>query len=250
MRSVSIFAAVLVTVVAVPPAARQVRAQDAASHTRPAAEVLAQIGQSAGVIVLTDASVFARLPVPTAVATSESVETQLAAMVRALPAGTTLAKLYVPAPANGRWSAEVVGDYARALARLVGTVGREAPAGMVEILGRPVPREKAGEYAAALNMKLVYLVTNTRVASPVDAAGNWSRLTPVQREAYVQQQAQRILTMDPATRLGTLRQLMMNQEPTPQQMLIRAVTSQMTDGERVQLKMSFAGDKVREGGGK
>jgi hypothetical protein len=75
-------------------------------------------------------------------------------------------------------------------------------------------------------------------------------LTPPQRQAFIQQQAGRIMALDPATRLATLRQLMMNQEPTPQQELIKAVTSQMSDGERVQLKASFADEKVRAGGGK
>jgi hypothetical protein len=96
---------------------------DAASSgrvsTRPAASVLAQIGQSAGVIVLADSTVEARLPVPATPATADTVETQIAAMVRLLPAGTTWAKLYVPAPANGRWNGDVVADFARAQARLV-----------------------------------------------------------------------------------------------------------------------------------
>jgi hypothetical protein len=242
----SAFAALLL---AAPLPAQQAPAQDGTVHTRPAPEVLAQIGQSAGVIVLTDATVFARLPVPAMAATPDTVDAQLTAMVRSLPAGTTMAKLYVPAPSNGRWSAEAVGEYARALARLVGTVGREAPAGMVEILGRPVPKEKASEYAAALNLKLVYLVTNTHAATPADATANWSRLAPAQRDAYIHQQAQRIMSLDPASRIGVLRGLMMNREPTPQDELLKAVFSQMSDGERIQLKSSFAGDKPREGGG-
>jgi hypothetical protein len=215
--------------------------------TRPAAEVLAQLGQSAGVVILADATVQGRLPIADAAATPESVEQQLASLVRALPAGTTWGKLYVPAPANGRWDVEAVEDYARAQARLVGTLGRPAPAGMVEVLGRQVPTEKASEAITTLNLKLVYVVTNPRAQSPASASANWGRLTPEQREAYAQQQAQRLLALDPASRLEALRQLM-RREPTPQDMVLRTVLRQMPEEEHVQLKQSLATEK--EAGGK
>jgi hypothetical protein len=176
------------------------------------------------------------------------VEQQIAEAVRALPAGTTWAKLYVPAPANGRWSGDAVADYARALAQMVGTVGRAAPAGMVEILGRTIPTEKANEYIAALNLRLVYLVTNPRAQTPATAgfnmASNWTQMTPAQRELYIQQQAQRVLALDPASRMQTLRGLMDNMEISPQQALMKSVLSQMTDDERIQLKGLLA---TREG---
>src|SRR5436190_11340032 len=120
-----------------PPAARP--------STFPAAVVLGQMAQSAGVTILADSTVQGRLPLPAVPATAATVEQQIAEMVRALPAGTTWAKLYVPAPANGRWSGDVVANYARSLAQVVGTVGRAAPAGTVEILGRNVPADKASE---------------------------------------------------------------------------------------------------------
>jgi hypothetical protein len=218
--------------------------------TRPAAEVLAQIGQSAGVVVLADSTVQARLPMPAAPATATTVEQQITEMVRALPAGTTWVKLYAPTPANGRWSGEVVADYARAQARLLGTVSRAAPSGTVELFGRYVPTDKASEYIAALNLKLVYLVTNPRVPSGASVAASWAQMTPDQRQVYAQQQAQRMLTMDPATRLQMLRQMMENQDVTPQQMIMKMVTSQMTDDERVALKQSFVRDKQGASGGK
>jgi hypothetical protein len=215
--------------------------------TRPAAEVLAQLGQSAGVVVLADATVQGRLAVPPGGATPETIEQQIADIVRALPPGTTWVKLYVPAPANGRWDVEVVEEYARAQARLVGTLGRPAPAGMVELLGRQVPTEKANEAIATLNLKLVYLVTNPRVQSPPNVAANWSRLTQEQREAYAQQQAQRLMALDPASRLEALRQLM-RREPSPQDLVVGLVIKQMPDGERVQLKQSFVAEKEAGGG--
>jgi hypothetical protein len=155
-------------------------------------------------------------------------------------------KLYVPAPANGRWDAAVVEDYARAQARLVGTLGRPAPAGMVELLGRQVPTEKANEAIATLNLKLVYLVTNPRVQSASNVTANWARLTPEQREAYAHQQAQRLLALDPASRLEALRQLM-RREQTPQDMVLDSVIRQIPVEERVQLKQSFAAEKEAAG---
>src|SRR5262249_11344070 len=148
--------------------------------------------------------------------------------VRELPAGTTWVKLYVPAPANGRWDIEAVEAYARAQARLVGTIGRPTPAGMVEILGRQVPTAKANDAIATLNLKLVYLVTNTQAQSAQQVAARWGQMTREQREAYAQQQAQRLMALDPASRLEALRQLMQRHiEENPQDMVFRRVIEQM-----------------------
>jgi hypothetical protein len=241
----------LTALVSLSGSAQQAPAPAPTARTRPAAEVLAQLGQSAGVVILADATVQGRLPLSGATATPETVEQQLAQMVRALPAGTTWVKLYVPAPANDRWDIEAVEAYARAQARLVGTIGRPAPAGMVELLGRQVPTAKANEAIATLNLKLVYLVTNTRAQSAQDAAAHWGQMTREQREAYAQQQAQRLMALDPASRLETLRQLMRrHMEETPQDMVFKMVIEQMPVGERVQLKQSVAADEEARGGGK
>jgi hypothetical protein len=141
---------------------------------------------------------------------------------------------------------DAVADYARAQARLVGAGGRPAPEGMVEVLGRQVPIAKANEAIATLNLKLVYLVTNSRAPSAPNAAANWSRLTTEQREAYARQQAQRLMSMDPTSRLEALRQLLIR-EPTPQDMVLRMVFEQIPEGERVQLKQSLAAEKERGG---
>jgi hypothetical protein len=238
--------ALLTALVSLSGSAQQAPAPTPTARTRPAAEVLAQLGQSAGVVILADASVQGRLPLSEASATPETVEQQLAALVRGLPAGTTWIKLYVPAPLNGRWDAEVVQEYARAQARLVGTFGRPAPAGMVELLGRQVPTEKANDCIAALNLKLVYLVTNSQAQSAPNVAANWARLTTEQRQAYAQQQAQRLMALDPASRLDALRQLM-RREPTPQDMVVRMVLEQMPEEEHIQLKQSLAAEKERGG---
>jgi hypothetical protein len=230
-----------------PTAAQQAGARVA---TRPAEEVLAQIGRSAGVVVLTDSTVQARLPAPGTAATAETVETQIGTMVQQLPAGTTWGKLYAPTPVNGRWNADVVADYARAQARLLGGIPQPAPAGMVEMLGRHVPVEKASEYAAALNLKLVYLVTNPRAPSAATVAASWGQMTPEQQQAFARQQAQRIMSLDPATRQAALRQMMMH-APRPEDFIMKMVLSQMPEQERVDLKGSVAREvdlKGRPGG--
>jgi hypothetical protein len=234
--------------------AQQAPAPAPHAETLPAGQVLVQIGQNAGVTVLADSTIQGRLSLPAVPATAATVEQQIAEAVGALPAGTTWAKLYVPAPANGRWSGDAVAEYVRALAQMVGTVGRTAPAGMVEILGRTLPADKANEYITALNLRLVYLVSNPRAQTPTatgfNMASNWTQMTPAQRELYIQQQAQRVMAMDPASRFQMLRGLMENQEISPQQALIKSIFSQMTDDERVALKQSFAGGKPAAGGGK
>jgi hypothetical protein len=227
-------------------AAQQGETASPRAQTRPAEQVLAQIGRSAGVIVLTDSTVQARLPVPEVAATAETVEQQIAAMVRLLPAGTTWGKLYVPAPVNGRWNGDLVAEYARVQVRQLGGVPQPAPAGMVEILGRHVPAEKANEYAAALNLKLVYLVTNPRAPSAAMTAANWGQMSPPEREAYARQQAQQILALDPASRQAALRQMMM-QAARPEDFIMKMVMSQMPDHERVNLKGSLSGEKERGG---
>jgi hypothetical protein len=243
-----------VTLIPLPAAAQQVPATRTA--TRPAEEVLAQLGANAGVVVLADATIFARLPVTRGAATVEGVEQQLAELVQVLPPGTTWVKLYMPAPASGRWNAEIVADYARAQARLLGPAtragSRPAPPGTVEIFGRTLPADKASEYTTALNLKLVYLVTNPRPASAALAvpgtlaAAEWSRLSPEQRDQYVQQQTQQLMRLDPATRLQALRQLM-RREPMPQDMVVKSVVSQMSPEERIQFRQSLSVDRAPAG---
>ncbi len=229
---------VLTTLGAGAARAQQAAAASGRVATRPVAEVLAQVGQSAGVIILADSTVQGRLPPPASPVTAENVEQQIAEYARALPAGTTWAKLYVPVPANGRRDGNIVADFAHALARVVGTVGRDTPVGTVEILGRRLATDKANETIAALNLKLVYLLTNPRAVSEGSIAANWSRMTPEQRELYAQQQSQRLLALDPASRVRMLRDMMLAREMSPQDAVMRAMMSQMSGSERIQLKQA------------
>jgi hypothetical protein len=229
--------------------AQQAPAPASPTGTRPADEVLAQLGRSADVVILADATVQGRLPISEATATRESVEQQLAALVRRLPAGTTWIKLYAPAPANGRWDVAVVEEYARAQSRLVGSSSRPAPAGMVEVLGRQVPTEKASEAIATLNLKLVYLVTNPRSQSAPNAAASGAELTQEQQSAAARQEVHRLLAMDPASRLAALRQLMERGAGPQDQpsndpfvhLVLKMVSEQLPEEEVVQLKQSLGG---------
>jgi hypothetical protein len=74
-------------------------------------------------------------------------------------------------------------------------------------------------------------------------------MTREQQQAYAHQQAQRVLSLDPASRLEALRQLM-RREPTPQDLVLRTVISQMPEEERIQLKQSLKAEDEAKGGGK
>jgi hypothetical protein len=214
--------------------------------TRPAAEVFARLGEGAGVVILADSTVLGRLPMQTAAATPDTVETRLAELARLLPAGTTWVKLYAPTPVNGRWDANTVTDYARAQIRLLGTTARPAPAGMVEIMGRYVPSAKASEYISALNLKLVYLVTNPQAQNLANDAANWSRLSQDQRQIYADQQAQRILALDPASRINALAEMMMDSDPRG--MIMKAVFNRLPEEQRIQIKDALGArmDRIKE----
>ena len=247
-------------------AVRPVQAQDAAgaapapapasrAGTRPASDVLARIAQGTGLTVLADSTVAnERIPLPAeAAATPETLEARVAEVVRALPPGTTWAKLYLPAPAGGRaWTGDDVAEYAFAQKRLFGQIGA-APAGTVEILGQRIPEDRAAAFITGLNLKPVYLVTNpslrpsggagggTAQALTADAA-RWAKMTPEQQQAYARQQAQQVLNMDPALRRQVFEQ---------QRSMMRAVIQQMTPEQRQQLFQGTGGGPRggRRGGG-
>jgi hypothetical protein len=198
--------------------------------TRPASEVLARIGQGAGVAVVADSTITERVALPSAPATAATAEQQIAEVVKALPAGTKWAKLYLPAAKGRAWNGDDVAAYALAQAKLFGTVGA-APAGSVEIMGQILPAAKAQEQIAALNLKPVYLVTNPTKRTAAAASGGadpgqWAQMTEEQRQQYAQQQAAQLLNADPAVRNGVLQQ---------QFMVFSQMMRQMTPEQRQQV---------------
>jgi hypothetical protein len=188
-----------------------------ANNARPASVILAEIGKAAGVTIVADSTVAAvRVAAPAGAATTDTVEQQIAGVVQALPRGTTWLKLYLPPPAQGRpWNGDDLAAYAKAQARLYGSVRRsstaaaaEAAPGTVEILGQKIPAEQARETITTLNLAPVYLVTNPALDTAGEM-GDWSQMTLDQRRAAARQAAERILNMDPALRSQYLQQHMM-----------------------------------------
>ena len=219
--------------------------------TRPASDVLARIAQGAGVTVLADSTVAnERIPLPAEAATPANLEARIGEVVRALPQGTTWAKLYLPAPAGGRaWTGDDVAEYAFAQKRLFGQIGGAA-AGTVEILGQRIPEDRAAAFITGLNLKPVYLVTNpsrrptgtgtTGMTQSLTAdAAKWAKMTPEEQQAYAKQQAQQVLNMDPALRRQVFEQ---------QRSMMQAVIQQMTPEQRQQLFQGFGGPGGRGGG--
>ncbi len=196
--------------------------------TRPAADVLARIGQGAGVTVLADSTITERVPLPATPATPENFEQQIAGVVKALPQGTSWVKLYLPAPAGDRsWNGDDVAALALAQVKLFGSGGAPAP-GTVEILGQRLPMEKAREHITGLNLKPVYLVTNAgkRATAGVNAMP-FAQMTPEQQQAYAREQAERLLAGDNATRqafvrehLAIMGQLMRQMTPEQRQQML------------------------------
>ena len=241
-----------------PTAAQKQQTQPAGTRlgTRPVQDVLASIGQQAGVTVVGDATVRdQRVPLPTMQATAGTVEERIAAVVSQLPQGTTWAKLYLPAPPAGRgWSGDDVAAYAFAQKRLFGSVGG-APMGTVEVMGQQLPADRAQSVVATLNLRPVYLVTNPTVkAAPAAGdAANFAQMTPEQQQEYAAAQARAILAMPPEQRRQAMQQMFQRQ--TPERAIMGQMFRQMTPEQRQQMgqEMGFGrggrgGDRGRPGG--
>lgn len=183
-----------------PPAAAANAA--APARQRSLQTVLDKISQAAGVQVVADSTVSqAQVTPPAEPTTPENFTRQIEAIVKTLPAGTTWAKLYLPAPASSRgYRGDDVAQYALAQARLFGNVGGATPAGTVEIMGQKIAADRAEAFIAGLNLKPVYLVTNPRGPGIAMNDAQWTSMTPEQKRAYAEQQAQQFLAMDPNAR--------------------------------------------------
>ncbi|MES2465339.1 MAG: hypothetical protein V4671_32635 [Armatimonadota bacterium] len=200
---------------------------ESTTRPRPLSTVVAAMVRSTGATILADSSV-AGAPVPllTEASTAQNFEVQLDTLVKGLPQGATWAKVYLPAT-KSRLEADAVSDYVMAQAKLFGSAGAAAPAGMVEIMGQRVPADQAQGVITALNLKPVYLISNPLLKA---AAQNWSKLSQDQQKQYAAQQAQQILNMDPAAQ----------QQMFQQQMAVfGSVMQQMTPEQRQQMMQNF-----------
>jgi len=234
------------------PSDRMVAAgSPAATHTatrvRTLSSILATMNRTSGATILADSSVADEKVAQPAETTPDNFADQIAAIVKALPQGTTWAKVYLPNPTGRRLDADAVSDYVFAQARLFGGVGAAGPAGTVEIMGQKVPQEKAAPVIDALSLKPVYLITNpsakTARATLASTGGdpNWSALSAEERQQAARQQAQMLLNLDPASRQAFLQQ---------QQEVMRALFQQMSPEQLQQYRQSLGSNGRRPGAGR
>lgn len=196
--------------------------------------VLDKIGKAIGVTAVADSNVGGtRVALPAEPTTRENFSQQLADVVKQLPAGTTSARLYLPAPRGGLWRGDDVAAFAAAQTRLYGSRTGN-PAGSVVILGQPIPAAQAQSYIAGLRLQPVYLVSNPQ-AQAANAGrqrnggfnnGAQANLTPQQQaDQQIQRQQQRDFF-----RQMTPQQRQEYRQMTPQQR--RQVQQQMGGGRR------------------
>ena len=203
---------------------------------RPLQNVVADMARASGVTIVADSSVATVSVVqPAEDTTEDSVATQLTAIVKTMPEGTTWAKVYLPGDSVRRPNADAVSDYIFAQARLFGGVGAATAAGTVEIMGQKVPADKASSVISILGLKPVYLITNPRLRSNGASAGltpgaqsGWGQMTPDQRRQFAQQEAQDLMSMDPAAQQEFIQQ---------QQAILRAMYAQMSPQQRQEFRL-------------
>lgn len=189
------------------------------ARLRPLNTIVTVMARTSGATILADSSVAATPVMPlTEASTADNFEAQLDGIVKAMPQGATWAKVYLPLTSS-RMNADAVSDYVIAQAKLFGSAGAAAPAGMVEIMGQRVPADKAQAVITALNLKPIYLISNPLLKA---AAQNWGKLSAEQQKQYASQQAQQILSMDPTQQAQMFQQQMavfgsMMQQMTPEQ---------------------------------
>ena len=205
----------------VSPPAAQTTVRGATLTLLRALEPLNTRNAAAGIKIVADSTVAyervaASLLDETTAPDEAAIEKELSKLVRVLPSGTVWAKLYLPAPAAGRaWKGDDVADFAFAQARLFGTVGVPASDGSIEILGKRVAKEASPPFVSGLNLKPVYLLTNTRRqmnrsnATPWSAANQeqWGKMSSAERKQYGQEQAKWILSLPPEQQAQMLEQI-------------------------------------------
>ena len=207
--------------------------------------IAAAIGRAAGVQILADSTVAtANVPLPAQATTPQNFESQLDAIVKALPVGSTWAKVYLPMTSSTRrLDPDAVTEYVTAQAHLFGTVGAATPNGMVEIMGQRLGADKANPVITNLSLKPVYLITNPnapRADGNDPMSQNWNQMTQDQKQQYAQKQAQQLLNMDAQGRAAYMQQQMAT---------VQAMMQQMTPDQRQQFFQTMGGMMGGMGGG-
>lgn len=135
--------------------------------SRSVADVAAYLNKRTGIAIYCDDAAGVErttMPAPDANITGANLEAYLEEMVKPLiPQRVTWAKLMLPAPPpNSKWSANDVLAYAKAQARLYGTIGATTATDTMEIFGQLVMIDAAKPIVETLRLRPVYLIAHTR----------------------------------------------------------------------------------------
>ena len=210
----------------------------------PAREVAARLSRATGVPVVADKTV-AATPVTLDVPPG-ALEATLARVAAALPKGTLVKKVLLPAPAGS--AAAPDGDQVAALAAAQEALTPRTGAanGEVVIQGKSMAPDKAAPVIAALGLRPVYLLTNPTAAddpvqkmnaAQLESLKTWLAMTPEQQTAVVDQQFNGLMNMDPA-----LRQQLFSQQRQVMQGFFQRVQS-LPEEHRRQFLRELTGGK-------
>ncbi len=184
----------------------------------PAKKLAAELTKASGFLVVVDSTLAnSRVSLST---TGGPLETVLQQLMANLPKGTVLKKTHMPSAAatSPDPNAEVVSVLIQVNEALVAPMNRGARLGpdTVIVQGRAIPKEKADDVLAALDMKPVYLMTNPQAKSPGLSMANlqadmmrlWNNMTPEQRKEATERQWNDFVNMDPNARKAYMQQMM------------------------------------------
>ena len=128
----------------------------------PAVQVATHLSRVSGYAIYVDSRV-ARERIPMIATapeiTAEKLEEHIKVLIKSLPRGGGWAKLYLPPAPKGKvWKPDEVIEFARAQARLYGTVGAVEPE-TIEIFSQKLTLDKAKPVIETLALKPVYVIT-------------------------------------------------------------------------------------------
>lgn len=154
-----------------PPATPDAPATSRKASPKTVRSIVQKMSEDAGITVLADSTIAtAQVVAPDGETNATNLEDQLDRLVKRLPAGTKWAKVFLPAPENGkRYTPDAVTQFVRAQAGLFGKAGESRP-GTIEILGRKLLEADAEAYIKGLNLIPVYVLSNLN-ATPARVMG-------------------------------------------------------------------------------
>ncbi|MGC4045895.1 MAG: hypothetical protein QM758_19055 [Armatimonas sp.] len=200
-----------------PPAVpKRVPAIDLSQRT--VKELAAKLTKESGFLVVADSTVANnRVSLNTV---GGPLETVLQQLLAAMPKGSLIKKAHMPSAAatSPDPNPEVVSILIQVNDALAAPMnpGTKPDPDAVIVQGRIIPKDKAADVLAALDMKPVYLLTNPQGRSATQSFANmqadimrlWQNMTPEQRKASVERQWDDFMNMDPNARKAYMQQMM------------------------------------------